>query len=369
MCTSDISCSGFNFNKLTAECQLSQLSNPKSSLCSSCFFHSKRCTSAPDSKTLPVSSTTISTTPVKSTSNLFTKPTISMTKFFTTESSSAVSNVKPRLVTSAISKSINTNTADVKLFPYITNSRSTFERHSSNTNDNKTEIVKFQITTASSVKPSTTDIGTSKSLDKSTDISNVRLTSNITPQPTTDVRNTTPIALTFTSSNTYSHPNAIKVYTQTSQSPNNTRIVQSSQFSDRIFQNTTTSNLLQTFTTAFSPLNFTNAVSTADVQMTSVNNQINNSTPRILCSCSCRETESNLDQLILQRKKELKVEVKTLSITKRKYISVSDPRTSSKAVGYLGILILCLFGALIVATDLINLIPKAAKILPTNTSS
>lgn len=103
--------------------------------------------------------------------------------------------------------------------------------------------------------------------------------------------------------------------------------------------------------------------------MTSVNNQIKNSTPRILCSCSCRETESNLDQLILQRKKELKMEVKTLSITKRKYISVSDPRTSSKAVGFLGILILCLFGALIVATDLINLIPKAAKILPTNTSS
>lgn len=45
MCTLDISCSGFSFNKLTAECQLSQLSNPKSSLCSSCFFHSKRCTS------------------------------------------------------------------------------------------------------------------------------------------------------------------------------------------------------------------------------------------------------------------------------------------------------------------------------------
>lgn len=294
-----------------------------------------------------------------------------MTKFYTTESSSTMSNVKPSLVTSPISKSINSNTADVKHFSYITNGRSTFERNYSNINNNKTEMVKFQITTASSVKPSTTDIGTSTSLDKSTDISNVRLTSNITPQPTTDVRNTTPIALTFTSSNTYSHSNAIKVYTQTSQSPNNTRIVQSSQFSDRIFQITTTSNQLQTFTTAFSnsPLNFTNAVSTADVQMTSVNNQINNSTPRILCSCSCRETESNLDQLILQRKKELKMEVKTLSITKRKYISVSDPRTSSKAVGFLGILILCLFGALIVATDLINLIPKTSKILPTNTSS
>lgn len=314
---------------------------------------------APDLKTLPVSSTTISTTPVKSTSKLFTKPTMSMTKFYTTESSSTMSNVKPSLVTSAISKSINTNTADVKHFSYITNGRSTFERNYSNINDNKTEMVKFQITTASSVKPSTTDIGTSTSLDKSTDISNVRLTSNITPQPTTDVRKTTPIALTFTSSNTYSHSNAIKVYTQTSQSPNNTRIVQSSQFSDRIFQNAFSN----------SPLNFTNAVSTADVQMTSVNNQINNSTPRILCSCSCRETESNLDQLILQRKKELKMEVKTLSITKRKYISVSDPRTSSKAVGFLGILILCLFGALIVATDLINLIPKTSKILPTNTSS
>lgn len=45
MCTLEISCSGFSFNKLTAECQLSQRCDPQSSSCSSCFFHSKLCLS------------------------------------------------------------------------------------------------------------------------------------------------------------------------------------------------------------------------------------------------------------------------------------------------------------------------------------
>lgn len=312
-----------------------------------------------DPKTLPVSTTTINTT-VKSTSKRLTESTKSMTKFFTTESGSTMSSVNPRLVTSGNSKSIDTNTADVKQFSYITNGPSTFYQHTSNNIDNKTEVVKSQTVTASSVKPSTADTGTSKSLNKSTDISNVGFTSSLTTQPSTDDR----IALTSTSSNTYSYSNAIRVNTQTSQSPTNTRYFQSSQYSARIFQNTTKSNLFHTFTTTFSPLNFTNAVSKVDVQITSVNNQINHSTPRILCSCSCRETETNLDQRILRRKRELKIDVKTLSTSKRKYISVPDPRTSSKAVGFLGIFILCLFVALIVATDMLNIIPKASKICP-----
>lgn len=90
---------------------------------------------------------------------------------------------------------------------------------------------------------------------------------------------------------------------------------------------------------------------------------VDNSTAHSVCSCSCRNIDINVEDLILQRKRELQVRVKMLSTTKRKWISAQDQRPASQAIGSVGVLIICTFCAVRIGTDIINflLIKKESK--------
>ena len=85
---------------------------------------------------------------------------------------------------------------------------------------------------------------------------------------------------------------------------------------------------------------------------------VDNSTTHSVCSCSCRNIDVNVEDLILQRKKELQVIVKMLSTTKRKWISAQDHRPASQAIGSVGVLVICAFCAVMIGTDIINFLLK-----------
>ena len=80
---------------------------------------------------------------------------------------------------------------------------------------------------------------------------------------------------------------------------------------------------------------------------------VENSTAHSVCSCSCRNIDINVEDLILQRKRELQVRVKMLSTTKRKWISAQDQRPASQTIGSVGVLVICAFCAVMIGTDII----------------
>ena len=85
---------------------------------------------------------------------------------------------------------------------------------------------------------------------------------------------------------------------------------------------------------------------------------VDNSTAHNVYSCSCRNIDINVEDLILQRKRELQVKVKMLSTTKRKWISAQDVRPASQAIGSVGVLVICAFCAVMIGTDIINFLLK-----------
>ena len=85
---------------------------------------------------------------------------------------------------------------------------------------------------------------------------------------------------------------------------------------------------------------------------------VNNSTAHSVCSCSCRNIDVIVEDLILQWKKELQVRVKMLSTTKRKWLSAQDQRPASQAIGSVGVLVICAFCAVMIGTDIINFLLK-----------
>lgn len=78
--------------------------------------------------------------------------------------------------------------------------------------------------------------------------------------------------------------------------------------------------------------------------------------PNTGCGCFCRTTNQSVDELILERKKELTVNKETLSATTRKLNCAEDSRTSSKVIGSIGVLILMIVVTLLILPDLCSLI-------------
>ncbi|XP_062569012.1 uncharacterized protein LOC134231105 [Saccostrea cucullata] len=76
----------------------------------------------------------------------------------------------------------------------------------------------------------------------------------------------------------------------------------------------------------------------------------------IQCSCVCIELNITLEESIERRKKELEINVDELSSTKRKLVSVDDPRPSAKTIGYVGLAFCVLLGALIVIPDFFSVV-------------
>ncbi|OWF42705.1 hypothetical protein KP79_PYT15784 [Mizuhopecten yessoensis] len=82
-----------------------------------------------------------------------------------------------------------------------------------------------------------------------------------------------------------------------------------------------------------------------------------------MCPCLCNVSSSNsknltheaLVELVKELAKELTVNKKETSISKRKLISVGDERQSAETIGFIGVLALCVPVLLIVSFDLINL--------------
>lgn len=74
----------------------------------------------------------------------------------------------------------------------------------------------------------------------------------------------------------------------------------------------------------------------------------------VQCVCSCRNSSMSLEENIEKRKKELQVNVDELSSSKRKLISVTDPRPSAQAIGHVGVGILVLVGCLFLVPDLFS---------------
>lgn len=72
------------------------------------------------------------------------------------------------------------------------------------------------------------------------------------------------------------------------------------------------------------------------------------------CNCLCRNSSMSLEETIEKRKKELQVNVDELSSSKRKLISVEDPRPSARAIGHVGVGILVLVGCLFLLPDLFS---------------
>ena len=99
---------------------------------------------------------------------------------------------------------------------------------------------------------------------------------------------------------------------------------------------------------------FRNQFSTTAVTTVGVDNSIAHN----VYSCSCRNIDINVEDLILQRKRELQVKVKMLSTTKRKWISAQDVRPASQAIGSVGVLVICAFCAVMIGTDIINFLLK-----------
>ena len=98
------------------------------------------------------------------------------------------------------------------------------------------------------------------------------------------------------------------------------------------------------------------AQSTAEITTTSsFQPTAKNTMNSLLCSCVCRNSTLLLSDESLQVLKEyLTVDKRTLSATTRRYISVEDNRPSAIAVGFSGIVFLCLTGIMLSINDLIS---------------
>lgn len=85
---------------------------------------------------------------------------------------------------------------------------------------------------------------------------------------------------------------------------------------------------------------------------TSMSTTVNSSLMQ--CVCLCRKSNMSIEETIEKRKKELQVKVDELSSSKRKLISVVDPRPSAQAIGHVGVVILVLVGCLFLVPDLLS---------------
>ena len=75
-----------------------------------------------------------------------------------------------------------------------------------------------------------------------------------------------------------------------------------------------------------------------------------------MCLCECsRHSMENIDNILTEIKKNLTIEIETLSSYKRKYISVGDSRLSAGTMGYCAAVILLIVPLLIILSDLSNL--------------
>ncbi|XP_041359941.1 topoisomerase I damage affected protein 7-like [Gigantopelta aegis] len=76
----------------------------------------------------------------------------------------------------------------------------------------------------------------------------------------------------------------------------------------------------------------------------------------LVCNfCRCKNSTLQLDESLQILKEYLAVNKQALSATTRKYISIEDNRPSAIAVGFIGIVFLCLSGLLLSINDLIKL--------------
>lgn len=115
---------------------------------------------------------------------------------------------------------------------------------------------------------------------------------------------------------------------------------------------TSTTGLGQTTLT-----NFKTSKTTGDTQteiLTSTSPSTVDNSSLVQCVCSCRNSSMSLEENIEKRKKELQVNVDELSSSKRKLISVTDPRPSAQAIGHVGVGILVLVGCLFLVPDLFS---------------
>ena len=99
----------------------------------------------------------------------------------------------------------------------------------------------------------------------------------------------------------------------------------------------------------------TDATTEASVLLSSnVNSNDGNKT----CPCECAKgsvtnyTKEEIHEIVVEIKKNLTLDKKTLTLSKIKKISIKDGRPSAKALGAVGIAIFVSFGALIVLFDI-----------------
>lgn len=117
---------------------------------------------------------------------------------------------------------------------------------------------------------------------------------------------------------------------------------------------------LSTYTTGLGQTtlsDFETSKTTEDTQteiLTSTSPSTVDNSSLVQCVCSCRNSSMSLEENIEKRKKELQVNVDELSSSKRKLISVTDPRPSAQAIGHVGVGILVLVGCLFLVPDLFS---------------
>lgn len=116
---------------------------------------------------------------------------------------------------------------------------------------------------------------------------------------------------------------------------------------------TSTTGLGQTTLSDFETSKTTEDTQTEILTTSTSPSTVNNSS-FVQCVCSCRNSSMSLEENIVKRKKELQVNVDELSSSKRKLISVTDPRPSAQAIGHVGVGILVLVGCLFLVPDLFS---------------
>ncbi|KAK3105765.1 hypothetical protein FSP39_005053, partial [Pinctada imbricata] len=82
---------------------------------------------------------------------------------------------------------------------------------------------------------------------------------------------------------------------------------------------------------------------------------LDNTSSGAVCQCLCNEQNITLEDRLVKIKKEMTVDTSELSSSKRKLTCAEDDRTSARQVGFVGSLLLCICGFLIISGDMFAL--------------
>ncbi|XP_021368021.1 flocculation protein FLO11-like [Mizuhopecten yessoensis] len=239
------------------------------------------------------------------------------------------------------------------------------------------------LTTTNASAVITTPTATSTALSTTTQTTSVSLTIPITTDATlwktttpTKPKTTSAVAATTPTNTTTTETGEITRTTSTSASTT-TEITSVSSTIPTATSTTTTATTIWNRTsplpvpTTLKTVATTTAVTTSASKTLSTlvslpGNTTTVATSTCPCVCVVSSNTTNLTQearleLVKELRKELTVDRKETSISKRKLISVGDERQSAETIGFIGVLALCVPVLLIVSFDLINLWSSAKQ--------